>query len=193
LRRPKLRLPPLKLDPFPHLVISSFIEESNLRPLVEALARLEYRLDETDLYSYLTTGDLMDNEEAMLRMLRQVLSDGEWLGRVATLFETGHLELQELCARIYSPTDYYLPHTDAGGGRNIAFVLCLAQGLTEERGGCLDLFECDEAGRPEEITRTLVLPFNSLALLQVSEGSWYQLREVLGQQKVLMVGGWYGG
>lgn len=193
MRRPNLRLPPLNLDPFPHLVIPSFLEEGDLRPLLEALARLNYRLEETDRFSYLTTPDLRSRDEVTLRMLRQVLTNGEWLGRVATLFDTGHLELQELFARVYSSTDYHLPHTDHGGDRNVACLLCLAQDLTEADGGCLDLFAHDDEGRPVEVAKTLVLPFNSLAMLEVSRRCWYQIREVVSSEKILVVSGWYGG
>lgn len=193
MKRPNLRLPPLKLEPFPHMVITNFMNERTLRPLVEVLARLDYGLDETDRYSYLTTGDLKLNDEVMLRMLRQVLTDGEWLGRVATLFDTGHLELQDLFACIYSQTDYHLPHTDLLKHRNISFILSLAQDLTEAKGGCIDLYQCDSDGLPVEAAKSLVLPFNSLTLLQVSQSSWYQFREVIAQQKVLLVRGWFGG
>lgn len=191
MRRPGLRLPPVTTDPFPHLVVPDFLDEGALSALLETLAGLDFELKESDLFSYYSGGDLTRYADSTLRRLGLAVGDSRWRQRVAAAFKTPPLRSFDLAAYVYARTGFLLPHDDRMEGREVAFTLNLTEGLTEESGGALQLYECSQDDRPYRVAKTLIPQFNSLILFRVGPRSWHQITEVRSDLKRLTLTGWY--
>ncbi|NWI15360.1 OGFD1 hydroxylase, partial [Crypturellus soui] len=104
------------------------------------------------------------------------------------------------CAQ-YKYTDVLLCHDDELEGRRIAFILYLVPPWEKSDGGTLDLYSTDEHFQPQQIVKSLVPSWNTLAFFEVSPVSFHQARtcilfvsEVLSEEKCrLSVSGWFHG
>ena len=183
-------IPPVKLSPFPHVVVEDFLDEDTLDLVIDALAGLEYSSSESDLFSYWASVKLTDIDHPALNVLRKDLGDKIWRDEVANAFKVSKLSKIDMAAYVYGLGDFLLPHDDQVEDRVIAYSLHLTPDLEEEDGGSLDLFEEDKDGKSKLVKR--VIPkFNSLNMFEVSATSWHQVSEILTDIQRLTLTGWY--
>ncbi|NXD15468.1 OGFD1 hydroxylase, partial [Nothocercus nigrocapillus] len=121
-----------------------------------------------------------------------------WLSDVTQIQLEPTIDLS--CAQ-YGYTDVLLCHDDELEGRRIAFILYLVPPWEKSDGGTLDLYSTDEHFQPQQIVKSLVPSWNTLAFFEVSPVSFHQARtcilfvsEVLSEEKCrLSVSGWFHG
>ncbi|KAL8194726.1 UNVERIFIED_CONTAM: Prolyl 3-hydroxylase ogfod1 [Gekko kuhli] len=180
--------------PFCHCVIPNFIQnESFVEGLQKELLSLDFHEKCNDLYKFKQSDDLQKREEPHIAALRKVLFDEfrVWLSDVAQVELEPTIDLS--CAK-YEYTDALLCHDDELEGRRIAFILYLVPPWDRSDGGTLDLFSTDDHFQPQQIIKSLVPLWNSLAFFEVSPVSFHQVAEVLSKDKCrLSVSGWFHG
>ncbi|XP_054856659.1 prolyl 3-hydroxylase OGFOD1 [Eublepharis macularius] len=195
-RREALEDEVVVLDPVPfcHCVIPNFIQNENfLEGLQKELLSLDFHEKCNDLYKFKQSDDLQKAEEPHIAALREVLLDEfrVWLSDVAQVELEPTIDL--FCAK-YEYTDALLCHDDKLEGRRIAFILYLVPPWDRSDGGTLDLFSTDNHFQPQQIVKSLVPLWNSLAFFEVSPVSFHQVAEVLSKGKCrLSVSGWFHG
>uniref|UniRef100_A0A8C8VE04 Prolyl 3-hydroxylase OGFOD1 n=1 Tax=Pelusios castaneus TaxID=367368 RepID=A0A8C8VE04_9SAUR len=195
-RREPLSHEALALDPVPfcHGVIPSFIQGPGfLDGLQKELLSLDFHEKCNDLYKFKQSDDLKKRKEPHISALRKVLFEEfrEWLSAVTQVELEPTIDLS--CAK-YEYTDALLCHDDELEGRRIAFILYLVPPWEKSDGGTLDLYSTDSHFQPQQVVKSLVPSWNSLAFFEVSPVSFHQVSEVLTEGKCrLSVSGWFHG
>uniref|UniRef100_F6UN89 Prolyl 3-hydroxylase OGFOD1 n=1 Tax=Ornithorhynchus anatinus TaxID=9258 RepID=F6UN89_ORNAN len=181
-------------EPFHHCVIPNFIDcQTFLEGLQKELLNLDFHEKCNDLYKFKQSDDLKKRKEPHISALRKVLFEEfrMWLSDIANVDLEPTVDLS--CAK-YEYTDALLCHDDELEGRRIAFILYLVPPWDENLGGTLDLYDTDEHFQPQQIVKSLVPSWNTLAFFEVSPVSFHQVSEVLSEGKCrLSVSGWFHG
>jgi len=183
-------------SPFKCCLVPNFIsDEDFLKGLEKELLQLKFFEKSNDLYKFHQSDDLKKSTKSHVTSLRHVLYNDfrMWLQEISGFTDlTDQVDMS--CAK-YEHTDVLLCHDDELEGRRIAYIFYLVPPDWEESdGGTLDLFSTDEHGQPEQITRTLVPQWNSLAFFEVTPISFHQVSEVLSLNKTrLSISGWFHG
>uniref|UniRef100_A0A8C4WAW9 Prolyl 3-hydroxylase OGFOD1 n=1 Tax=Gopherus evgoodei TaxID=1825980 RepID=A0A8C4WAW9_9SAUR len=186
----------IALDPVPfcHGVIPNFIQcPGFLDGLQRELLSLDFHPKCNDLYKFKQSDDLKKRKEPHISALRKVLFEEfrEWLSAVTQVELEPTIDLS--CAK-YEYTDVLLCHDDELEGRRIAFILYLVPLWEKSDGGTLDLYSTDGRFQPQQVVKSLVPSWNSLAFFEVSPVSFHQVSEVLTEGKCrLSVSGWFHG
>ncbi|TFK00114.1 plasma protease C1 inhibitor [Platysternon megacephalum] len=180
--------------PFCHCVIPNFIPCPRfLDGLQRELLDLDFHQKCNDLYKFKQSSDLKKRKEPHISALRKVLFEEfrEWLSVVTQVELEPTIDLS--CAK-YEYTDALLCHDDELEGRRIAFILYLVPPWEKSDGGTLDLYSTDGHFQPQQVVKSLVPSWNSLAFFEVSPVSFHQVSEVLTEGKCrLSVSGWFHG
>ncbi|XP_039359118.1 prolyl 3-hydroxylase OGFOD1 [Mauremys reevesii] len=195
-RREPLDHEAMAVDPAPfcHGVIPGFIQcPGFLDGLQRELLSLDFHEKCNDLYKFKQSDDLKKRKEPHISALRKVLFEEfrEWLSEVTQVELEPTIDLS--CAK-YEYTDALLCHDDELEGRRIAFILYLVPPWEKSDGGTLDLYSTDGHFQPQQVVKSLVPSWNSLAFFEVSPVSFHQVSEVLTEGKCrLSVSGWFHG
>ena len=205
-----LRLSFSSAQPFPHVVVPSFLHPEFARHLLsEVRVGVEYSERCTDLYHFHQSSDLKAATTPLLVRLREELY-GERFRRWMERLSGGQAQLSGLehsvsmsCA-VYGDTHRLLCHDDRLQGRRIAYILYLVpQDWSEGEGGQLDLFASDaHTAQPQprsarSSTTSLLPRWNSFAAFQVSPVSFHAVREVTVQPDAqpprlrVSISGWF--
>ncbi|XP_029464570.1 prolyl 3-hydroxylase OGFOD1 isoform X2 [Rhinatrema bivittatum] len=180
--------------PFHHCVIPNFIQSQTfLEGLQNELLNLNFREKSNDLYKFKQSDDLKKRNEPHISALRKVLFEDfrTWLSDITKVELEQTVDMS--CAK-YNYTDTLLCHDDELEGRRIAFILYLVPPWDKTDGGTLDLYSIDDHFQPQEIVKSLVPSWNSLAFFEVSPVSFHQVSEILSEGKCrLSVSGWFHG
>ena len=134
-------------------VVEDFLDEDTLDLAIDALAGLEYRFSESDLFSYWASVELTDIDHPALNVLRNDLGDKSWRNEVAKAFQVAKLSKIDMAAYVYGLGDFLLPHDDQVEDRVIAYSLHLTPDLEDNGGGSLDLFEAGQEGKSKLVKR----------------------------------------
>ena len=184
------KMPKLIKSPFPYVIVKNFLDEQTLDLVTYALAGLEYKFDDSDLFNYLSFG-LTDVDHPVINILRDDLGDKNWRDKVAKKFSVKQLSKIDMSAYVYGLGSFLLPHDDQVEGRVIAYSLHLTDvEISEEMGGALHLYEADNTGK-SRLVKSIIPEYNSLIMFEVSDKSWHQVGEVLEDIQRLTVTGWY--
>ena len=89
------KLPRIKSQPFPHVVVKNFLDPPTLDLAIDALAGLEYDFKESDLFSYWASIDLTDINHPAINILRDDLGGEIWRKKVAESFKVKPFESPE--------------------------------------------------------------------------------------------------
>ena len=184
------KMPKLIKSPFPYVIVKNFLDEQTLDLVTYALAGLEYKFDDSDLFNYLSFG-LTDVDHPVINILRDDLGDKNWRDKVAKKFSVKQLSKIDMSAYVYGLGSFLLPHDDQVEGRVIAYSLHLTDvEISEEMGGALHLYEADNTGK-SRLVKSIIPEYNSLIMFEVSDKSWHQVGEILEDIQRLTVTGWY--
>ena len=173
------------LDPFPHVVIFSFLKEEFFRDLQKEFSQISFESKNSDLFSFKQSKDL-SSFDGLLGDFFSFLSSENFKKFVSDLFNIdlkGRVDCSAFC---YSSGDYLLPHDDRSDGWRVAFAFYLGEDFFEEDGGQLDFFESGS------LSKSILPKENSLVFFLVEEGkSIHQVREILSDKKRLSFAGWF--
>ena len=170
-------------QPFPHLVFDNFVAEG-----------LMERLDDEHVDRY--EGDLFAFEASVPGGMKDVCAEFvETLAPALARITGKQIASADMRAYAYRPGHYLLPHSDHQDGleRVLAYAYYLP---TPEppRGGELELFRCEMAGRETISTESALvidpLP-HRLVIFDVSDVSLHQVREVLAGLRLSLAGWFY--
>lgn len=176
--------------PFPHLMISDFLDEDKARELATALKREKFVKKEADLFQFSQTEDFKHSKNAVIKDFYKFVSSDEFSDLMSELtslnLESGAIDL---AGSLYEDTDYLLCHDDQLEDRKVAYILYLGEDFFEKDGGAFALLS-NNKGRAGEIVEKHFPRYNGLMVFQVSKISFHQVEEVLSSKKRYAIGGW---
>lgn len=190
----------LHTDPFTICVTQNFLEnESFINELVREMCQMEWQRKQIDLYEFHQTTDLVNVAKPALHAFYDTLTNVmlPWMETVTGLSLT---HVSASCS-MYNYGDFLLVHDDLLTDRQIAFVYYVspwasAAQWTDEMGGALELFECDEkTGQPMYPTVKKIPPRNNqFTFFPVCHKSFHQVGEVTNLvYPRLTINGWFHG
>lgn len=177
-------------NPFPHLVLPTFLQLEKAIELVQALADEKFEPKEADLFQFKQTSDLIGSKSKLIQEFRALLCSVEFISHLSSM--TGcHLKPQliDISGTLYEDTDFLLCHDDRLEGRKIAYTYYLST-LSRNEGGGLVLFESknDTPAAPRKI---ITPTFNTLVLFPVTEKSFHAVEEVVRDVQRVAISGWF--
>lgn len=184
----------LHCNPFPHCVISQFLNTDNyVVSLEKELLQLKFRPKSNDLFKFKQSNDLKNQTDPCVTELKSLLF-GHFRSWLSELMDVELEPTVDISCAKYQHTDVLLCHDDELEGRRVAFILYLVPPWQPGDGGTLDLFSTDEQGQPLNVVKSLVPTWNTLVFFEVSPVSFHQVSEVLSSEKCrLSLSGWFHG
>lgn len=172
--------------PFQHAILPHFLNDEALHALLKTLQQEEFLEKNSDLFTFFQTNDLTTSENSMLKQTHAFLEGPmrDWLKHAG--ITTTHADMH---ATLYEDTHYLLPHDDRLENRKIAYLLYLSS-LGKDEGGQLCLYNSKDS-RPTTIAKKILPQANTLILFQVSAVSFHEVKEVLGKNQRITLGGWF--
>ncbi len=166
--------------PFPHVQVESLISDKALSALRYGVSAEPHWPNRSELYEMMASGDEVTNR--MLGRFATAIRAPEFMAAVTAITGKSVSSVQ-VRSYVYLEGSYLLPHTDLGDGseRRVAWIFYLSE-RTACEGGELELF-----GEPP----TLIEPIaNRLVLMDVSDDSLHQVREVTRGARISLAG-WF--
>lgn len=184
--------------PFLHGQITDFAGRHECSRLVEFINKnVNYEAMRNDMYCF----EQSNNIEPLLSMLlpefrnQLILELPKFLTSVFGFPLISRNRVQLMSAR-YNPGDYLLCHNDLVGNekdlRKVAFVFYL---YAPDRGGKLNLFECNNADEPVKVVKSIIPHSDLLTFFEVSSISYHEVSENLSGLCVhkdrISIHGWF--
>jgi len=182
--------------PFKVVTIHQLLDSNDyLQTLAEEVLSLPFDFLCNDLHEFEQSQDLFESPvdspalNAFLGLLKGPLHN--WMQDV-----TGKKLSDKVTATgsKYAYSNYLLCHDDNLSDRSIAFILYLSEDWSENDGGALQLFNCNERDEPEKVVHSIVPAFGSFVFFEVTSQSYHQVQEIFSKSKVrLSINGWFHG
>jgi Rps23 Pro-64 3,4-dihydroxylase Tpa1-like proline 4-hydroxylase len=99
-------------DPFPNLVLESFLEPAFAQQLTEELKGLDYELKKNDLYEFVQSKDLNDCKLPLVSKFRQVLYSEQFRSSLQAMTGMELKDQVDMFAAVYENGHHLLPHDD---------------------------------------------------------------------------------
>lgn len=189
----------LHQHPFKICVIQEFLSNANLlKSIVDEMQMIEWQRKQMDLYEFYQSADLCGTTLPYLNQFYNLLKLHilPWMERLSGIRLT---HVSASCS-MYNSGDHLLVHDDLLSDRRIAYVLYLSpwpgkQSWTEQMGGALELFSCDEHGQPKyPIVKAISPQNNQFVFFKVCDTSFHQVGEVTNfDYPRLTINGWFHG
>lgn len=180
----------LSAIPFEHISLNDFLIESKADELLKAVSKLDYYLEDHDLYQFMRTKNISD-EKGIIEEFSKFLESNEFKQYIEkiTNVKTKN-EVLDLHSLKLLDTHYLLPHDDQVEERALAFIFNLTRDFKKSDGGSLNLFE-SEKNRPKKIVKEIIPKFNQFNLFKVTSKSYHSISEVTSKKERITVAGWY--
>ena len=170
--------------PFPHVVLDAVFAPAALSTLREAVRREPHTTRESPLYEHFACAD--DPSQPALRRIAEELGAPSNRAAIRSITQT-RVETASARSYVYMAGHFLLPHTDYDPThhRRLSYALYLSD-AGNCHGGELELFDGDVPARRIEPRA------NRLVLMDVSERSLHQVREVTAGARASIAGWLYG-
>jgi len=178
----------LENKPFAHLSIKNFLKKEKAIELLKKLQQEKFYLKDSDLFTFLQTNDIISTEVKVLKEFRDFFNSEKFINYIFRL--TGVVisnDKLDMFASLYQDTHYLLPHDDQLDSRKIAYVLFLSN---QQSSGALALYDSKE-GTPQKVVKEIFPEFNKLILFEVSDKSFHEIKEVIGNTQRIAITGWF--
>ncbi len=184
----KLKKEFLENKPFFHFSIKNFLKEEKAIELLKHLQQEKFYLKDSDLFTFLQTNDIISTEVKVLKEFRDFFSSEKFVNYIKKLtnVEISYNKL-DMFASLYQDTHYLLPHDDQLDSRKIAYVLFLSN---QKESGSLAFYNSKE-GIPQKVVKNIYPEFNKLILFEVSDKSFHEIKEVVGDTQRVAITGWF--
>ena len=178
----------LENKPFSHFSIKNFLKEEKAIELLKHLQQEKFFLKDSDLFTFLQTNDLISSKNKILGEFRGVFASEKFINYIKELtnVEISNDKL-DMFASLYQDTHYLLPHDDQLDSRKIAYVLFLSN---QKTNGELALYDSKE-GTPIKVSKQIFPEFNKFILFKVSDKSFHEIKEVIGDTPRIAITGWF--
>lgn len=178
-------------SPFEHVIIYPFLKEEKLEKLEKEIKKLNFYLEDHDLYQFLRTVDFKNIQVDIIQEFRKFIFSDEFIRFISEITSTPlNLVKGTLHSLLLESTHYLLPHDDQIEKRKIAFILYLSQDFTQNEGGTLDLFSTKNS-KPNAIEKSYTPKKNQFIMFKVSPHSFHQISEVETSKQRLSISGWF--
>ncbi len=179
--------------PFEHISILDLFNPNNLEELIKELNKLDYYLEDHDLYQFLRTIDFKHIQNEKVKEFRDFIFSEDFVSIIEKIVGFDLVRNKgDLHSLKLGNTHYLLCHDDQVQDRSIAFILNLSVNWKEEYGGSLDLFSVDSKNEPKEIVKKIIPKFNQFNMFKVSDKSFHQISEVeVEDGSRLSISGWF--
>ncbi len=179
--------------PFEHISILDLFNPNNLEELIKELNKLDYYLEDHDLYQFLRTVDFKHIQNEKVKEFRDFIFSEDFVSIIEKIVGFDLVRNKgDLHSLKLGNTHYLLCHDDQVQDRSIAFILNLSVNWKEEYGGSLDLFSVDSKNEPKEIVKKIIPKFNQFNMFKVSDKSFHQISEVeVEDGSRLSISGWF--
>lgn len=182
-----------KNKPFPHLLITNFLQPKQVPFLLNAVQKQEFEKKESDLFSFSQTKDLSKSTAFVLSSLHTMFTSSyffKWLQEVSGIPKLkAQVDLHGTC---FAQRDHLLPHDDMFNDRKLAYILYLSS-LSKKEGGALEFFSVTADNQPVKVVASYPPIENSFMIFLVSRKSFHQVTEVVADKKRFALGGWFHG
>eukprot|EP00124_Ichthyophonus_hoferi_P002368 Ihof_evm6s158 gene=Ihof_evmTU6s158 len=187
-------------DPYPSAVLPNFLAGHHgmtgefLSEVAKDLETEFYGRRSNDLLDFYQTNDLKTCTKPNVIALRHMLNT-ELRAWMEDLLDTKFTpDYMDLFSAKYNDKGTLVCHDDRLEGRRVAFILYMVDNdYSKEDGGALDLFNVDGSGSPTTISHSLIPAWNSFAFFEVSNLSFHQVAQVVGNKTRLSITGWFHG
>ncbi len=183
----KLREIFLNNKPFPYIELVGLLKKEKIDPLIKAISKESFVQKESDLFKFSQTNDFISTENKELRKFRDFLASKEFISFMQKItderLKTGKIDCN---GSLYQDTDFLLPHDDQLEGRKIAFIYYLTT-LYDKDGGELSLLD----SKSVKVVNKIKPKLNSFAFFKVSDISFHQVEEVIGDKQRITINGWF--
>ena len=182
----KLKKEFINNTPFKYLVLKDFFDKKIINNFVKELRKEEFVKQESDLFSFRQTNDLMLSKNNVIKEFYSFLNSKESKEYLEKITGVRTYEKIDCSGFIYSNTDYLLPHDDKLEKRKIAYVLNLSTNFNNNDGGELELFN------KNKVIKKIKPEFNTLTIFKVEiNKTFHQVSEVLVDKERLSIAGWF--
>ncbi|KAH6569195.1 hypothetical protein BASA62_005031 [Batrachochytrium salamandrivorans] len=184
--------------PFRSVLLPDIFDPAFLTRVRTELLCEEFSLKSNDLYHFLQSGDLKTTTRPSLVTLRETIYSRQFLSFMESITGISLSTTVDLSAHRYPENGYLLCHDDAIGSeedaRRIAFIIYLVEeDWCDSDGGMLQLYNCDDKGKPDRIVRSVVPQWNSMAFFEVLPTSHHEVQQVLCPRDRISISGWFHG
>ncbi|MFA6888799.1 MAG: 2OG-Fe(II) oxygenase family protein [Candidatus Woesearchaeota archaeon] len=180
--------------PFPHLLITNFLQPKQLDFLLKALEKQPFEPRLSDQYNVQQTEDLRYSTSYVFSSFYTMLTSSYFVKMMEEI--TGILKLKnniDLTGLNFPQGGFYKPHNDYADNRRLAYILYLTPTLTKKDGGTLELFTVDKENVPKKIIQSYPPIQNSLIIFQVTRQSAHQVTPLISEKKRMCLSGWFHG
>lgn len=178
-------------SPFEHVIIYPFLKEEKIEELEKEIKKLDFYLEDHDLYQFLRTVDFKNIQANIIQEFREFIFSKEFIKLISEVTSTPlNIVKGTLHSLLLESTHYLLPHDDQIEKRKIAFILYLCEDFTQKDGGTLDLFSTKNS-KPHHIEKSYLPKKNQFVMFRVSSQSFHQISEVETSKQRLSISGWF--
>ncbi|KAL2911910.1 putative component of NuA3 histone acetyltransferase complex [Polyrhizophydium stewartii] len=188
----------VNVRPFRSVVLPNIFDSAFLAQVREEVMAETFFHKSNDLYEFFQSDDLKLSTKPCIKKLREAIYSRPFVSFMESLTGLRLSETVDLSAHRYPQNGYLLCHDDAIGsaedGRRIAFIIYLVEDdWRAEDGGMLQLFDCDDEGRPGRIVRSIVPQRNAMAFFEVLPTSHHEVQQVFCARERVSISGWFHG
>jgi prolyl 3-hydroxylase /prolyl 3,4-dihydroxylase len=177
--------------PFHHIKIFELLKTERVKKIEKAIEEIKFNLIESDLFKFLQSDRIDKTDNITLNEFSSFLSSTEFKAYLSYITRLEFKPQIDLSASVYEDTHYLLPHDDQLKGRKLAFMFYLST-LDSKNGGKLILYKTKNK-KPLEAEKAIIPTLNSFVCFTVSQKSFHEVEEVLGQTQRVTLGGWFHG
>ncbi len=178
-------------SPFEHVIIHPFLKEEKLKKLQEDIEKLDFYLEDHDLYQFLRTVDFKNIQSKSIQEFRKFIFSDQFVEFISEITSTPLDKVKgTLHSLLLKSTHYLLPHDDKIEKRKIAFILYLCEDFNQKDGGTLDLFSTQDS-KPTQVEKSYLPKKNQFIMFKVSSISFHQISEVESSKQRLSISGWF--
>ncbi len=177
--------------PFEHVYIENFLNKEYAEKLLSVLKKEEFEEKESDLFHFHQTKDFFNLKKGLLREFYDYVGSSEFIEVIERISGIKlKTEKIDMAGSLYKNMNFLLCHDDELAGRKIAFLFYLSREFEEKDGGGFVLFDSLN-GKPGKEYKKYPVKWNSFLIFKVSEKSFHEVEEVIGNKERYAIGGWF--
>jgi Rps23 Pro-64 3,4-dihydroxylase Tpa1-like proline 4-hydroxylase len=177
--------------PFRHLLLPGFLKKRKIVSLRSTLLESGFYNSHTDrpMGRFLSTYDFDSYKKRSIKKFYEFISSTEFREYCSLLTSLDLSDCETLMnAKLFTRGHYITRHDDNNGNRKLNLVLSLCS-MNKKYGGSLVLYK--KIKNKVRVSRVIQPQYNQLTLMEVSQKSVHEVKEVQVNKKRLTISGWF--
>lgn len=178
--------------PFPHIQISSFLNEAKAEQLLKEIKKIQFEEKEADLFHFKQSSDFVNIQNPLLKEFHACVNSQPFREFIATITGVPVTQAKgiDMTASLYESTHFLLCHDDQLEGRKIAYLFYLTKDFSEKEGASFNVLAHDAENHPTKVEKRYIPEWNSFLMFEVSPVSFHEVEENYSSKKRYAIGGW---